>query len=146
MSESKSTIRASSFNTGMAAEFYVLSQLFRMGLEAYMSQGNKKSIDIRIVHSAEKAISVDVKAVRGYSSLVVNNVSESPSHFLAFVIYNNKFEEVMVSPDVFIVPSKEVTSITKHFKRERRVMKGDLAKYKDNWEALRVNEDGENDT
>ena len=128
--------RANSFNTGMAAEFFVLSQLFRMGLEAYLSQGNKKSIDIRVVHSAQRTISIDVKAVRSYSSLVVNNVSASENHFLVFVIYNNKFEDLSVVPEVFVVPSGEVAAITKHFKEERRVMKGDLAKYKDNWAAL----------
>lgn len=130
-------IRANSFNTGMAAEFFVLSQLFRMGLEAYLSQGNKKSIDIRVVHSPEQAISIDVKAVRGYSSLVVNNITASEHHFLAFVIYNNKFELLETIPEVFIVPSNDVAAITKHFKEERRVMKGDLLKYKDNWGALR---------
>ena len=144
MPKNKNTTRASSFNTGIAAEYYVLSQLFRMGLEAYMSQGNKKSIDIRIVHSTEKAISIDVKAVRGYSSLVVNNVTALPGHFLVFVIYNNKFEQVSVSPEVFIVPSDEVSLITKHFKEERRVMKGDLAKYKDNWGALRAVDEQKN--
>lgn len=132
-----SPIRANSFNTGMAAEFFVLSQLFRMGLEAYLSQGNKKSIDIRVVHSPEQTISIDVKAVRGYSSLVVNNITASAHHFLAFVIYNNKFEQLETIPEVFIVPSNDVAAITKHFKEERRVMKGDLLKYKDNWGALR---------
>ena len=121
----------------MAAEFFVLSQLFRMGLEAYLSQGNKKSIDIRVVHSVNRSISVDVKAVRGYSSLVVNNVRPAPNHFLAFVIYNDKFENVAIPPDVFIVPSKEVGAITKKFKLERRVMKGDLLKYKNRWALLK---------
>ena len=129
--------RANSFNTGMAAEFFVLSQLFRMGLEAYLSQGNKKSIDIRIVYSADKAVSLDVKAVRAYSSLVVNNVTPAANHFLAFVIYNNKFENLESTPEVFIVPSDKVPEITKHFKNERRVMKGSLEIYKNNWEVLR---------
>jgi hypothetical protein len=121
----------------MAAEFFVLSQLFRMGLEAYLSQGNKKSIDIRIVYSADKAVSLDVKAVRAYSSLVVNNVTPAANHFLAFVIYNNKFENLESTPEVFIVPSDKVPEITKHFKNERRVMKGSLEIYKNNWEVLR---------
>lgn len=129
-------IRANSFNTGMAAEFFVLSQLFRMGLEAYLSQGNKKSIDIRVVHNANKSISIDVKAVRGYSSLVVNNVRAEVNHFIVFVIYNDKFENVAIAPDVFIVPSQEVAAITKHHKLERRVMKGDLSKYKNKWALL----------
>jgi hypothetical protein len=108
-----------------------------MGLDAYLSQGNKKSIDIRVVHSSQKAISIDVKAVRAYSSLVVNNVVAAPDHFIVFVIYNNKFEDIAVMPDVFIVPSNEVAAITDHFRQEKRVMKGKLAKYKDNWLVLR---------
>ena len=130
------TARANTFNTGMAAEFFVLSQLFRIGLEAYLSQGNKKAIDIRVVHSPEHAISIDVKAVRSYSSLVVNNVVAAQNHFVVFVIYNNKFEDLTKAPEVFIVPSLEVAAITKHFGDERRVMKGELAKYKDNWQVL----------
>jgi hypothetical protein len=120
----------------MAAEFYILSQLLRMGLEAYLSQGNKKSIDIRVVHGPDKAISIDVKAVRSYSSLVVNNVTAAPHHYIAFVIYNNKFEDLSVAPEVFIVPSVDVPAITRKFGEERRVMKGSLAIYKNNWQAL----------
>ena len=35
------------FNTGIAAEYFILSQLYRRDIEAYISQGNKKAIDIR---------------------------------------------------------------------------------------------------
>ena len=51
--------RANSFNTGIAAEYFVLSQLYRMGVEAYISQGNRKAIDIRVVQN-DKSISIDV--------------------------------------------------------------------------------------
>jgi len=126
-------VRASTFNTGIAAEYFILSQLYRMGLEAYISQGNKKSIDIRIIKEDGTAVSIDVKAVRGYSSLVVNNVRIIENHFIVFVIYNDKFENILAFPDVFIVPSGDVPSITSHFKKEKRVMKGALEKYKDKW-------------
>ena len=66
--------RASTFDTGIAAEYFVLSQIYRLGLEAYISQGNKKTIDIRVIQENGNPISIDVKAVRGYSSLVVNNL------------------------------------------------------------------------
>lgn len=108
-----------------------------MGLEAYVSQGNKKSVDIRVVLSDSKSISIDVKAVRGYSSLVVNNVVPKENHYLAFVIYNNKFEDIQVFPSVYILPSEEVPKITKHWKKEKRVMKGDLEPYINKWEFLR---------
>lgn len=130
------TVRANSFNTGVAAEYFILSQLYRLGLEAYISQGNKKAIDIRVIKSNNTPISIDVKAVRGYSSLVVNNVKVMENHFIIFVIYNDKFEDVSTIPDIFIVPSIDVPSITSHFKEEKRVMKGALEKYKDNWNIL----------
>ena len=128
--------RANTFNTGIAAEYFILSQLYRLGLEAYVSQGNKKAVDIRVVLSDRKAISIDVKAVRGYSSLVINNVEPRENHFLAFVIYNNRFEELQILPSVYIVPSKDVPGITKQWKTEKRVMKGDLEPYKNKWETL----------
>ena len=131
--------RANTFDTGVAAEYFVLSQIYRLGLEAYISQGNKKAIDIRVIQENGNPISVDVKAVRGYSSLVVNNVKTYENHYIAFVIYNNKFEDVLTQPDVFIVPSLEVPSITQHFKEERRVMKSSLGKYLNNWWVLRAN-------
>jgi len=37
-------------------------------------------------------------------------------------------------PDIFIVPSLEVESITSHFKKEKRVMKSVLEKYEGKWE------------
>ena len=129
--------RANTFDTGVAAEYFVLSQIYRLGLEAYISQGNKKAIDIRVIQENGNPISVDVKAVRGYSSLVVNNVKTSESHYIAFVIYNNKFEDVLTQPEVFIVPSLEVPSITQHFKKEKRVMKGSLEKYLNNWTVIK---------
>lgn len=130
--------RANTFDTGVAAEYFVLSQIYRLGLEAYISQGNKKAIDIRVIQENGNPLSIDVKAVRGYSSLVVNNVKTSENHFIAFVIYNNKFEDVLTQPEVYIVPSLEVPSITKHFREERRVMKRSLDNYLNNWSALRA--------
>ena len=131
----ETTIRANSYNTGIASEYYILSQLYRLGYEAYITLGNKKSIDIRVVKD-EKTISLDVKAVQGYSSLIVNNVSYSPNHFLAFVIYNNKFEDLNITPEVYIVPSIDIPSIQKTFKDQKRVFKGDILTYKNNWCCL----------
>jgi len=130
--------RANAFNTGIAAEYFVLSQLYRLGLEAYISQGNKKAIDIRVIQENGNPISLDVKAVRGYSSLVVNNVEVKRNHYVVFVIYNDKFEDVSTIPEVYIVPSKKVPSITSHFKEEKRVMKGALTEFQNQWDVLRA--------
>jgi hypothetical protein len=112
--------RANTFNTGIAAEYFILSQLYRLGIEAYISQGNKKAIDIRVIKEDETSISIDVKAVRDYSSLVVNNVISKKNHFVVFVTYNKKFEKIDTMPEVFIVPSKDVVKITRKFKEEKK--------------------------
>ncbi|EPX4135790.1 hypothetical protein ACW0FU_004331 [Vibrio vulnificus] len=128
--------RANSFDTGIAAEYFVLSQLYRRGFEAYLSQGNKKSIDIRVITNTGKSISIDVKAVRGYSSLVVNNVVEAENHFVVCVVYNNKFSDTSTFPDVFVIPSHKIPELRKEWKAEKRLMKGDLTSYKNRWDDI----------
>lgn len=127
--------RANSYNTGIASEYFVLSQLYRLGCEAYITLGNKKSVDIRVVHN-NRAISLDVKAVQGYSSLIVNNITKSSTHYIVFLIYNNKFEDLNTSPDVYVMPSMDVEAITKKFGDQLRVFKNDIAQYKNNWKCL----------
>ena len=38
--------RKNSYNTGIASEYLVLSMLYRLGVDAYLTLGNRKSIDI----------------------------------------------------------------------------------------------------
>ena len=129
--------RANSFNTGIASEYLILSKLYRLELEAYVSQGNKKSIDIRVITDEGEPISIDVKSVRGYSSLVVNNVIDAKNHYLVFVIYNNKFSEIDIVPDIYILPSSKIKNLKSSFGKEDRVMKGALQAYKDKWEYFK---------
>ena len=127
--------RADSYITGLAAEYQIMSCLIRQGYEVYLTLGNKKKTDIRVICSvSNKTWSVDVKAVKGYSSLIVNNVKTSAEHIIIFVIYNNKLEDPSYMPDIFIVPSLEVETITSHFKKEKRVMKSVLETYKNKWD------------
>jgi hypothetical protein len=38
------------YNTNLAAEFYVLSILHRLGAEAALTLGNKKAVDINVAN------------------------------------------------------------------------------------------------
>ncbi len=129
-------MRANSFNTGIASEYLILSILYRLELEAYVSQGNKKSIDIRVIRKDGTPISIDVKSVRGYSSLVVNNVESKQNHFIVFVVYNNKFEQPEYFPNIYIVPSEFLKNITEDYNGEKRVLKTVLSAYKSRWEFI----------
>jgi hypothetical protein len=128
--------RKSGYDTGAASEFLVLSCLFRLGVNAFISLGNKKSIDIIIKAKNGLSLSVDVKSVQAYSSIVVNNVKGAINHFIVVVIYKNKFKEPSILPDFYIIPSESIAGLAKSYKQEIRLLKGDIVTYKDNWSAL----------
>lgn len=128
--------RKSGYDTGAASEFLVLSCLFRLGVNAFISLGNKKSIDIIIKAKNGLSLSVDVKSVQGYSSVVINNVKALPNHFIVVVIYKNRFSTPSILPDFYIIPSDKIAKLAKNYNQQIRLLKGDLLGYKDNWEAL----------
>lgn len=129
-------MRANAHNTGVASEYYILSKLYRMELEAYISSGNMKAVDIRVIREDGTPISIDVKSVRAYSSVVVNNVTKREDHFLVICIYNNKFNDIDIEPDIFILPTMELDSIVSIFKDQKRLMKGVLEPYRNRWDLL----------
>jgi hypothetical protein len=130
-------IRNDTYQSGLAAEYLITSCLIRLGLEAYITTGNRKKTDIRVVSSrTNKSCSIDVKAVRGYSSVVVNNVVAESGHFIVFVIFNDKIETPEILPSIYITPSEDVSSITSKFKEEYRVMKRALEPYKSQWKFI----------
>jgi len=110
--------------TGIASEHLVLSMLYRLGAKAYLTLGNEKSIDIRITKDDGSWISVDVKSVRKWDSIPVGNAVGKDNHYYVFVIYNNKFSDLSVFPEFYIVPSDIV------------IFKKDIADYKDKWDIL----------
>jgi hypothetical protein len=131
--------RHDTYTTGMAAEHLIMSALTRLGLEVYLTMGNRKKTDIRVIDAEnQRALSIDVKAVKGYSSLVVNNCRASEDHIIIFCIFNERLEDPTYMPDMYVVPSMELSSITNHYKQERRVMKSKLEQYKNRWDYLKV--------
>jgi hypothetical protein len=129
-------MKANSFNSGIASEYLVLASLHRLGLEAYMSPGNKKSIDIRVIRQNGVPVSIDVKSLRGNSSLNANNILPQYNHFIVFVNYNNKYEDPSVQPEIFVVPSDQIVAITEASGTDKKIIKTKLAAYKDKWEYL----------
>ena len=62
-----------SYNTNLAAEFYVLSMLYRKGYNAYLTLGNKKSVDIIIEKEHGQILTVDVKGLAGKTNWPMDN-------------------------------------------------------------------------
>lgn len=136
--ESKKTTK--NFQTGIASEYLVLSMLYRLGADAYITLGNRKSIDIWVIQDENHAISIDVKSVRDYSSIPVDHVQGLPNHYIVFVVYKKKFSDLKQLPDIYVVPSEEVVRRRVTFNTYYRIMKGDIDEFKDRWDLI-VEED-----
>jgi hypothetical protein len=129
----------SRYNTNLAAEFHILSVLHRMGAEANLTLGNKKSVDIAVVRGEGSAITIDVKGLSGTTGWPVDNLAtEKAGHFIAFVCYMGKINDPAVAPSVWIVPSPEVNPFIYHAPGGRKLvrvseLKAKAEKFKDAW-------------
>jgi hypothetical protein len=95
------------YDTNLAAEFYVLSCLHRIGLTANLTLGNKKGVDLVVARDAGDAVTVEVKGIAKKYDWPANNlVTEKPErHFVALVSFEGRIgDPQMPPPRVWIVP------------------------------------------
>ena len=79
-----------------------------------------------------------------YKHLIINiicgavgNAVGKDNHYYVFVIYNNKFSDLSVFPEFYIVPSDIVVERRKEFNGGPiDIFKKDIADYKDKWDIL----------
>lgn len=132
------------YNTNLAAEFYVLSVLHRLGLNASITLGNRKAIDI-VVEANGKIMTIDVKGMASRTNWPMDNFKSAanPNHFMAFVSFNNKIADPSVPPTTFIVPANKVSQYFYHNPKGTRqvVQYGTLrksgAEYLEAWNSLK---------
>lgn len=130
------------YNTNLAAEFYVLSILHRLGVDANLTLGNKKSVDIAVVRGAGDAITIDVKGLAGKTCWPIDNFREGAKHFVALVCFLGRIDDPTVAPEVYIVPSKTVASLRYNAPGGRKTielstMRKKGINFRDAWEQLR---------
>lgn len=111
------------YNTNLAAEFYVLSVLHRLGAEANLTLGNKKAVDIVVVRGAGNTVTVDVKGLAGKTGWPVDNVKDPmKEHFIILVCFLGKIDDPNTLPETYVVPSANIPTLTYHAPGGRRVV------------------------
>lgn len=132
------------YNTNLASEFYVLSMLHRLGCDASLTLGNKKSVDIVVVRQSGDVITIDVKGLAGTTSWPVDNVKKkSNEHFLVFVSFRGKIADHAIAPEVYVVPSKRLDPLVYHSPNGKRHvlqlsrMRKEGKHFRDAWNLLR---------
>ena len=111
------------YNTNLAAEFYVLSVLHRLGAEANLTLGNKKAVDIVVVRGAGDTVTIDVKGLAGKTSFPVDNVKKGKdNHFIVLVCFIGKIADPLVLPEVYVMPSVALPDFIYTSPKGRRVV------------------------
>jgi hypothetical protein len=90
------------YNTNLAAEFYVLSMLHRLGADAALTLGNKKAVDIIVANRNGTTSTIDVKGLEKRYDWPADNIRllRKPNHFYALVSFEGKITDPLSPPCV----------------------------------------------
>ena len=129
------------YNTNLAAEFYVLSMLHRLGADAGLTLGNKKAVDI-VVTNGTDALTVDVKGVAGPYDWPADNIKvlDKASHFYVLVAFDGHIADPLRTPSVWIVPSLELMTFIRAYRTRKVISRAAIKKcgraYAQAWNLL----------
>jgi hypothetical protein len=132
----------SGYDTNLASEFFVLSSLHRLGLNASLTLGNKKSVDLFVARDSGEVVTIDVKGVAKKDDWPVDNLRKPTHerHFIVFVSFEGKIREPASSPSVWIIPYASVAPFIKQYdtravvSRKRMNDAGNV--FKNRWDLL----------
>lgn len=130
------------YNTNLAAEFYVLSMLHRLGIDASLTLGNKKSVDIIVEQPRSRIRTLDVKGLADRYDWPADNIDlRAPaSHFVALLCFEGKISDPHAAPNVWIIPVKNLKRFIKCYKNRKVVSRARIRElgdaYLDRWHVL----------
>jgi len=128
------------YNTNLAAEFWVLSALYRLGVEANLTLGNKKSIDIVILRNSGTICAIDVKGLAGPYDWPADNIKifDNPNHFYVLLSFEGKISDPLAGPSVWIIPSTQIRQFVKPYRTRsvvaRALIKENAGNFKNAWD------------
>ena len=133
----------SGYDTGMAAEFYVLSMLFRLGLNANLTLGNQKAVDIFVQRASGDTVTIDVKGLAGKTSWPIKDNYASRNHYYVFISFLGEIDDPETLPEVYVVPSTSIRRLKYVHENsgrefiELRRLRAKSKRYRDNWDVFK---------
>jgi len=121
-----------------------LSALYRLGLAANLTLGNKKGVDIVVACGPGRAITIEVKAVAGKNDWLVGRLGLEPRdhHFVVLVSYEARFAEPDESPKVWVFAHDEIVPLIRTAKNgstryiSRKEVRESAAAHAQGWDRL----------
>ena len=130
------------YNTNLAAEFYVLSMLHRLGIDASLTLGNKKAVDIVVAYEDGTLSTIEVKGLEKRYDWPADNIKEfeKSRHFYVLVSFEGKIEDPLTPPNAWIIPANKLAQFRKQYKT-RIVISNSLVRsqgeqFKNNWKII----------
>lgn len=133
---------AESYNTNLAAEFYVMSALHRLGADVALSLGNKKAVDVTVIRGEGEAVTVDVKGLAGPFDWPADNVRvpDHDRHYLVLLSFEGRIVELDQVPSVWVIPARELAPFLRKYQTRtvisRAAIRSEGARFKDAWPLL----------
>jgi hypothetical protein len=126
--------------TGMAGEFLVVGQLFKRELQASVTLGNAKGVDVMAFNpETGRQFIVEVKTVRTPNSFIIKSARIHRTHVYVFVVLNAPGEP----EDFYVVPGADVADDPQAFfgssfvyEDRQAINRGALKQYRDNWKLF----------
>jgi hypothetical protein len=116
------------YNTNLAAEFYVLSMLHRLGADAALTLGNKKAVDIIVANESRTITTIDVKGLEGRYDWPADNIRllQDTQHFYVLVSFEGKITDPLSPPSAWIIPANELAQFIRKYKTRTVISRADV--------------------
>jgi len=101
---------ARSKHLDLAAKFYVLSVLHRLGAEANLALAQPFDTDIMVIQEPGHALTIDVKTLAGTTEWLIDPFRAEKHHCVVFVCYLVPVYDPAAVPEVYILPSEQLKS------------------------------------
>src|SRR5215210_3485520 len=101
---------ARSKHLDLAAKFYVLSVLHRLGAEANLALAQPFDTDIMVIQEPGHALTIDVKTLAGTTEWLIDPFRAEKHHYVVFVCYREPVQDPAAVPEVYILPSEQLKS------------------------------------
>ena len=96
----------------LSARFHVLSVLHRFGAEASLTSTYPDNVDITVVQSPGRALTINVQTLVGTSKWHIRPFSARKHHYVAFVLFSRRAaENPSAIPEVMIFPSARLKAL-----------------------------------
>jgi len=104
------------YATSLASEFYVLSALYRLGLDANLTLGNTKGVDSVVARGPGRASTIATKAVARKNDWLVGRLGIDPreQHYVVLVSHEGEFDNPAELPSVWVFHHDDLSHTSAH--------------------------------